>query len=183
MILSGNEIVNNLENKIIIEPFNISQLNPNSYNLTLHNELVVYKNDIIDVRTKNDTETIYIPDDGYMLIPGQLYLARTCEHTETHGYVPAIQGRSSVGRLGITVHISAGFGDVGFCGYWTMQLTCVKKTIIYPKMKICQIYYHEINGDIDNYASKKYQDSTVIQASKLYSEITSAVLGSENECV
>lgn len=171
MILTGKEIEKRLGNDIIIEPFEPQQLNPNSYNLRLHNELLVYKGDVLDSKENNETETLVIPEEGLVLEPGQLYLARTLEYTETHGLVPMILGRSSVGRLGITVHITSGFGDIGFCGYWTLQLTCVKKVRIYPNMKICQIFYHNVLGEYENYTSKKYQGSDKIMSSQLYKEL------------
>ena len=171
MILTGKEIEKRLGNDIVIEPYDAEQLNPNSYNLRLHNELLVYKGDILDPKENNETETIIIPEEGFVLEPGQLYLARTLEYTETHGLVPMILGRSSVGRLGITVHITSGFGDIGFCGYWTLQLTCVKKVRIYPNMKICQIFYHDVLGEYDSYDSKKYQGSKKIMSSQLYKEL------------
>lgn len=171
MILSGNEIIKNIGTNIIIEPFLQENINPNSYNLRLHNELMIYEDDILDASKQNKTKKILIPDDGYVLQPGQLYLGRSLEYTETHGFVPVLQGRSSMGRLGVTVHITAGFGDVGFCGYWTMQLTCIKPTKIYPQMKICQIYYQTILGEFEEYDSKKYQNNSSIQASRIYEEL------------
>ena len=171
MILTGKEIKKRLGSDIVIEPYNEDQLNPNSYNLRLHNELMVYTSDVLDVKQKNPTQTIVIPEEGYVLEPGQLYLARTAEYTETHGLVPMIIGRSSVGRLGITAHIPSGFGDIGFCGYWTMQLTCVRPVRIYPDMRICQIFYHSVLGEYEEYNSGKYQGSDGIIPSKLYKEI------------
>lgn len=172
MILTGKEIENRLGKDIIIEPYDSQQLNPNSYNLKLHNELMIYTDDWLDAGRNNPTKPIIIPDDGYILEPGQLYLARTLEYTETRGLVPMILGRSSVGRLGISVHLTSGFGDIGFCGYWTLQLTCVKRVKIYPNMKICQIFYHAVLGDYENYSSSKYQDSKNIVSSQLYRELT-----------
>src|SRR5262245_23842318 len=116
MILSGHEIRRQLGAKIKIDPFDEANLNPNSYNLTLHNELMTYEEVVLDMRKANRVRRLVIPDDGLVLSPNQLYLARTVERTETHGYVPMIEGRSSIGRLGLFVHITAGFGDVGFCG-------------------------------------------------------------------
>lgn len=171
MILTGKEIEKRLGKDIIIEPYEAEQLNPNSYNLRLHNELLVYKADVLDSKMNNETEPLIIPNNGLILEPGQLYLARTLEYTETRGLVPMILGRSSVGRLGITVHITSGFGDVGFCGFWTLQLTCVKKVKVYPNMKICQIFYNNVLGEYDNYSSEKYQGSTKIMASQLYKEL------------
>ncbi len=171
MILTGKEIEKRLGNDIIIQPYDPLQLNPNSYNLRLHNELLVYTDDTLDAAEKNETVTLKIPDEGLVLEPGQLYLARTVEYTETRGLVPMLLGRSSIGRLGISVHLTSGFGDIGFCGYWTLQLTCVKKVRIYPNMKICQIFYHTVLGEYENYSSTKYQGSHEIVSSQLYQEL------------
>lgn len=171
MILTGKEIQKRLDKDIIIRPYDKQQLNPNSYNLRLHNELLIYDQEVLDSKKNNQTKTLIIPEEGITLEPGQLYLARTLEYTETYGLVPMILGRSSVGRLGITVHITSGFGDIGFCGYWTLQLTCIKRVRIYPGMKICQIFYHNVLGEYDNYSSKKYQGSNKIVSSQLYKEL------------
>ncbi|MCB0301868.1 MAG: dCTP deaminase, partial [Calditrichaeota bacterium] len=119
MILSGKDIHSRLGKEIKIEPFSESQLNPNSYNLRLHNELLVYNETELDMRKKNEATLISIPEDGLLLETHKLYLGRTIEYTETDGLVPMLEGRSSVGRLGLFVHVTAGFGDVGFCGFWT----------------------------------------------------------------
>ena len=171
MILSGKEIEKAIEDiDIEIEPFDSSKVNPNSYNLTLHNELLVYKEKTLDMRAQNATESIIIPEDGLLLLPGRLYLGRTVERTFTEKYVPMLEGRSSVGRLGISIHVTAGFGDVGFDGYWTLELTVTQPTIIYPWVEICQIYYHTIQGDYDLYSSGKYQNNKGIQPSLMYKE-------------
>ena len=121
MILSGKEIEREVKNgNIVINPFNPSQVNPNSYNLTLHNELLVYEDDILDMRKPNPTKKLIIPKEGLLLEPNKLYLGRTKEFTTTSKYVPMLEGRSSTGRLGLCIHITAGFGDIGFAGYWKM---------------------------------------------------------------
>ena len=171
MVLSGHEIQAQLGTNIIIDPFDESQLNPNSYNLSLHNELMVYEEVILDMRRPSRVRRITIPPEGIVLQPGQLYLARTVERTETHNLVPMIEGRSSVGRLGLFVHVTAGFGDVGFCGYWTLEMFAVQSVRIYPGVPICQIFYHEILGDFTEYASNKYQNNTDIQPSLLFTEL------------
>lgn len=122
MILSGKEILKNIGSNIIIEPFDEEKINPNSYNLSLHNELLVYENDILDMKTPNPTKVIKIPEDGLLLEPGKLYLGRTNEFTSTSKYVPMLEGRSSTGRLGLFIHVTAGFGDIGFSGYWTLEI-------------------------------------------------------------
>ena len=116
MILSGLEIEKNLNEKIIIDPYRESQLNTNSYNLRLHDTVLVYDDNVLDMKKENKTKTIQIPEEGLVLETNQLYLGRTIEFTETQGYVPMLEGRSSVGHLGLFVHVTAGFGDVGFLG-------------------------------------------------------------------
>ena len=173
MILSGKEIKRRLGSDIFIDPFDESKINPNSYNLSLHNELVVYQ--ILPLRTldmakDNPYLKIKIPETGLLLQPNILYLGRTKEYTKTKNLVPMLEGRSSVGRLGISVHVTAGFGDVGFEGYWTLEIHCIHPVIIYPFIDICQIYYHTIEGDYDEYSSGKYQQNRGIQTSRMYKE-------------
>lgn len=171
MILSGEEIRAQLGSNIEIDPFDEARLNPNSYNLTLHDELMVYEEVELDMRKSNRVRRIEIPSDGLVIQPNQLYLGRTTERTETHNLVPMIEGRSSIGRLGLFVHVTAGFGDVGFRGYWTLEMFAVQPVRIYPGVPICQIFYHDIRGAIIEYASDKYQDNTDIQPSLLFKEL------------
>lgn len=170
MILSGLEIKNRIGNDIKIDPFDEKRVNPNSYNLTLHNELMTYKNDQLDMKEKNETEKLIIPPEGILLKPNKLYLGRTIEFTETRNLVPMLEGRSSIGRLGLFVHITAGFGDIGFKGFWTLEIFAVQPIRIYAGVEICQIFYHTIDGDYESYEKGKYQNNEGIQASKLYQE-------------
>lgn len=170
MILTGAEIKNRIGDDIKIAPFDEAQLNPNSYNLRLHNELLVYEEVVLDIKEPNRYRRIEIPENGLVLSPNQVYLARTIEHTETQNLVPMIEGRSSLGRLGLFVHATAGFGDVGFCGYWTIEMYAVQPIRIYPGIQVCQIYYHTLEGEITSCASGKYQNNDDIQPSLLYRE-------------
>jgi dCTP deaminase len=174
MILSGYEIKRRLGSDINIEPFRERQLNPNSYNLCLHNELLVYTDPLLDMKRPAATSKITIPDEGLVLEKDRLYLGRTCEHTTTNNLVPMLEGRSSVGRLGLFIHVTAGFGDVGFSGFWTLEMFCVQPIKIYPSVEICQIFYHTIDGEYQNYTSGKYQDNNGKQPSLLYREFPSA---------
>jgi dCTP deaminase len=171
MILSGQEISARLGGDIKIDPFDPAALNPNSYNLTLHDELMVYEEVVLDMAKANRVRRIQIPRDGIVLSPNQLYLGRTAERTETHNLVPQIEGRSSVGRLGLFVHVTAGFGDVGFCGHWTLEMFAVQPVRIYPGVSICQIIYHEVVGELTEYDSK-YQHNRDIQPSLLFKELS-----------
>ena len=172
MVLSGNEINRRLGGDILIDPFDELRLNPNSYNLSLHDELMVYEELILDMRKANRVRRMRIPPEGIVLQPNQLYLGRTAERTETHNLVPMIEGRSSIGRLGLFVHVTAGFGDVGFCGYWTLEMFAVQPVRIFAGVSICQIFYHDISGDFTEYQSDKYQNNTDIQPSLLFKELS-----------
>lgn len=175
MILSGKQIRDKLGKEIVIEPFNENQLNPNSYNLKLHNELLVYEDFSLDMKKENTCRMIVIPTEGIVLEPHKLYLGRTKEYTETDNFVPMLEGRSSVGRLGLFVHVTAGFGDVGFCGYWTLEIHCIQPIKIYADVEICQIYYHSIEGEYDRYSNGKYQNNKGIQPSLLYKDFQKKV--------
>ena len=170
MILSGHQILAEFGRNISIEPFDEARLNPNSYNLTLHHEVMVYEEVVLDMRKPNRVRRMTIPPEGLVLGPNQLYLGRTAERTETHNYVPMIEGRSSIGRLGLFVHVTAGFGDAGFCGFWALEMFAVQPVRIYAGVAICQIFYHELKGPVTEYASK-YQDNHDIQPSLLFQEL------------
>lgn len=175
MILSGLEIKRNMGDKIIIDPFDERAVGPNSCNLKLHNELMIYDDYVLDMKRPNTAKKITIPDEGLIIEPGRLYLGRTHEYTATDVFVPMLEGRSSIGRLGLYVHVTAGFGDIGFSGYWTLEIHCIQPIRIYPFVEICQIYYHKIEGDYVKYSSQKYQGNRDIQPSLLYKDF-------ENRC-
>ena len=170
MILSGREIEKRLGKDIIIDPFDKKYVNPNSYNLTLSKELMIYKNRELDMKRPCEAEKLTIPPEGILLETNKLYLGRTREYTETHNLVPMLEGRSSVGRLGLFVHITAGFGDVGFKGFWTLEMIAVQPIRIYAGVGICQIFYHTIEGEYDEYVSNKYQGNQGVQPSMMYKD-------------
>ncbi|MFC1532385.1 dCTP deaminase [Thermodesulfobacteriota bacterium] len=170
MILSGKEIASRIGDEIVIDPYDVNKINPNSYNLALHDELLAYKNLPIDMKKENEFEQLSIPKDGLILEPNRLYLGRTVEYTETKNLVPMLEGRSSIGRLGLFIHVSAGFGDVGFKGFWTLEIFCIQPVKIYPGVEFCQIYYHTIEGEYESYSSDKYQNNKGIQPSLLFKD-------------
>jgi len=168
MILTGQEIKHRIAlGEISIVGFKEENLNPNSYDLTLSNELVMYVDPVIDPRINNATQKFIIPDSGFILRPGEIYLASTVERTESPGLVPKLYGKSSIARLGLNTICGGGFGDTGFCGQWTMALTATRPTKIYPGMKIVQVEFSEVLGDVAEYKGK-YQDSNGAQASKSF---------------
>ena len=170
MILSGKEIASRIGRDITIDPYDEGRINPNSYNLALHDQLLIYKSLPLDMKRANEFERLTIPAEGLVLEPNRLYLGRTVEYTETHNLVPMLEGRSSIGRLGLFIHVTAGFGDVGFRGYWTLEIFCVEPIRIYAGVEVCQIYYHTIEGEHDEYHSGKYQGNHGIQPSMLYQD-------------
>jgi len=168
MILSGLRIKEKVrEKKIIIDPFSLEQINPNSYNFRLGKTLKVYKNFLIDSKKENKTKTILIPPEGYVLQPNILYLGHTEEIMGSKHYVPIIRGRSSIGRIGLFVHITADLIDIGSINQWTLQMHCVQPVRIYAGMLIGQVTFWKIEGDVILY-NGKYQGSRGPIASKIF---------------
>ncbi|BDQ04726.1 MAG: dCTP deaminase [Candidatus Dojkabacteria bacterium] len=171
MILTASAIKDAIQKgEIIIDPFDEIRLNPNSYNLRLHNELYIVQDDCLDLKKPCEYSVLTIPEEGLILNPGRLYLGRTVEHTTIKTYVPIITGRSSIGRLGIFIHATAGFGDVGFSGFWTLEISVIQPVRIYPFIEIAQIYFHTVQGEIIPYKGK-YQNNKGIQISKISQEL------------
>ncbi|MFV0275542.1 MAG: dCTP deaminase [Bacilli bacterium] len=170
-MLSNDEILKNIENgNIVIKPFNKENLKPNSYSVHMTDEIIVYKNKTLDSRKVNEYETLTIPKEGFTLMPGEVYLARTVEYTETRSFVPLLHGRLSLATLGICIHITAGFGDNGFCGTWTLEITCARPVRIYKNMKIGQICYIPIIGNQSIYYNGKYQNQINTKTSMMHKD-------------
>ncbi|MFM7912515.1 MAG: dCTP deaminase, partial [Bacteroidota bacterium] len=157
MILSDQRILEAIhQGHILIEPFDRQCLGTNSYDVHLGRYLSVYSSRILDAKVDNPVEELTIPSEGLVLQPGTLYLGVTEEYTETHRHVPFLEGKSSVGRLGIDIHATAGKGDVGFCNTWTLEISCTQPVRVYAGMPIGQLIYFEVAGDIEQlYHSKK----------------------------
>jgi dCTP deaminase len=149
MILTDKAILQEMEKgTIVISPFELKHLGSNSYDVHLGKYLAVYKNDILDAKVHNAVEYLDIPDEGLILLPHRLYLGVTQEYTETHAHVPFLEGKSSVGRLGVDIHATAGKGDVGFCNTWTLEISVKQPVRIYHGMPIGQLIYFEVSGEI-----------------------------------
>ncbi len=156
MILSDSEILKEIERgNILIQPFNREKLGTNSYDVHLGKWLSVYEDDILDAKKHNKVSLFQIPEDGFILLPSKLYLGVTEEYTETKTTVPFLEGKSSVGRLGIDIHATAGKGDVGFCNYWTLEISVKQPVKIYAGMPIGQLIYFKVDGEISTSYDKK----------------------------
>ena len=157
MILSDTRILEEIEKKTIkIDPYNREYLGSNSYDVHLGKYLATYSDKILDAKKHNQIIHFEIPEDGYVLHPGELYLGVTEEYTETHNHVPFLEGKSSTGRLGIDIHATAGKGDVGFCGNWTLEISCKIPVKIYTGMPIGQLIYFPVDGEVAiKYNNKK----------------------------
>ena len=168
-ILTGSAIKDAVrEGRIEISDFDEKRLNPNSYNMRLGHNLMAFTGPL-DMRKKFDGILIDLEklgDNGYMLEPDVLYLGSTIERVSTQYYVPLLHGRSSFGRLGISVHISAGFGDIGFNGNWTLGISCVVPVRVYSGAEVCQCAFHTPYGNIDMLYDGRYQNSVGINPSK-----------------
>lgn len=188
-MLTGAEIIKRVESgDIFISDFNKEKVNPNSYNLTLSNKLKVYTDPTrltihngkltvaatnmkcLDMKEDNSTTDITIPDEGFILRPGVLYIGSTNEKTACDSLIPCIDGRSSIGRLGINVHATAGFGDIGFHGKWTLEISVVHPIRIYPNCEICQIYFDEPIGETNIKYHGKYQFQDEPVSSQIFKE-------------
>lgn len=124
--------------------------------------------DPIDMHKDNETVEITIPKEGFVLMPGVLYIGRTVERTASNKFIPMINGRSSGGRLGISVHVCAGFGDIGFDGTWTLEITVVEPVIVYPNEEIAQVCYFKPYGRNDRLYMGRYQNQVDATASRFF---------------
>jgi dCTP deaminase len=165
MILSDRSILDAIDAKnIVIDPYDRSSLGTNSYDVHLSKFLACYVDEIIDAKKHNKVKHFEIDEAGIVLHPGKTYLGSTLEYTETRLYVPFLEGKSSVGRLGIDIHATAGKGDVGFCNHWTLEISVSQPVRVYAGMPIGQLIYFKVDGEVEiDYASKssaKYNNRT-----------------------
>ena len=167
MILSDKKILEAIEKgEIVIEPFVRKCLGTNSYDVHLSRHLAIYNDEILDAKKHNEIRHFIIPDEGFILQPNTLYLGVTVEYTETHNSVPFLEGKSSVGRLGIDIHATAGKGDVGFCNTWTLEISCTQPVRVYAGMPIGQLIYFQVDGEIERFYNKKKDAKYVARTNK-----------------
>lgn len=184
-ILTAAEIIKQVElGNIHIDNFTTEKLGPNSYNIEIgdvvktvvpnrwltyeeYRELCPFRTDqhldsgvrAIDPRKPIETISHVIGSNGILLLPGQHYLIPTTEKITTDKYVPKLAGRSTSGRMSVSTFQSANFGDIGFSGVWTLQVSVMMPVIIYPHSALVQIYFLTPCGEIGFTYNGKYQNS------------------------
>jgi dCTP deaminase len=155
MILTGPQIESAVEQgEIVIRPFRRRQLAPNSYDFRLGDRCCVYTAKTLDAAKENKTRAFTIPKRGLVLQPDRLYLVNTEETMGSANYVPIIRGRSSVGRLGVFIDITADLIDLGSINQWTLQLHAVHPVRVYPGMLIGQVTFWRKFGRRVQYKGK-----------------------------
>lgn len=136
MILTGPAIWSAAKRgDVSLEPFDRADLNPNSYNYHLGDSLLV-----LGIGGK-PLRKVTLSASGYVLKPGKVYLGATLERIGSDRYVTLLLGRSSVGRLGIFLNVTADLGHLGSCSHWTLELTVVQPVRVYPRLKIGQVAF------------------------------------------
>jgi dCTP deaminase len=179
MILGHKDIIEAYHNgDVIISPYDETNVGPNSYDVTLNNKLRIYRNSPLDMKSENQTEVLTITESGVILKPNILYIGATNETATSNKYVPMFEGRSSIGRLGISTHVTAGFGDVGFgyidgvCQYptWTLEISVIEPIKVYPNVRIGQVYFLKLLSEPDKFYQGKYSCQKETQPSMLFKD-------------
>lgn len=141
MILTGPEIHRAWKRReITIEPFSVDCLNPNSYNYRLGDKLLSLNDD-------GTCTALTAANGAYILRPGHVYLGSTVETVGSSHYVTMLNGRSSIGRLGMYLNLSADLGHVGAAHKWTLEITVIQPLRVHAGMKIGQATFWRIHGD------------------------------------
>ncbi len=171
MILTGDEIHKQVAlNRIHIVPFSENNLNPNSYNFRLHPDLLEIADFPIDPKKQTECSKIELREEGYTLLPGHLYLGSTLEELGSDFFVPTLMGRSSLGRLGLFLQITADLGQIGAKHCWTLELKVVQPLVVYPFMEIGQISFWKVEGNTAFHYNGKYASDFSAHQSEIYQE-------------
>lgn len=173
MILADKRIKEEIANgNIIISPFDEKYLNPNSVDLTLNPIFRVYTSNVLDVKQDNQSIALEMAEEGFVLNPGSVYLYACNEKIGIKGNLAAkVEGKSSLGRLGLFIHVTAGWIDSGFQGSLVLELVATQPIRVYPNMKICQIAFYEtteVETGYDKKEGSKYMNQEGVVASKMH---------------
>ena len=169
MILSDGEIRQAIyHNEITISPFDLDKVRTASYDLRLDNKLFKFnQSGFIDPRSNVPHGFMIDFIGGYYLQPGEFILGSTKEKiTFGDSIVGVLNGKSSLGRLGIQIHATAGFFDPGFSGEATLEISniCPLSVLLYPDMVIAQMVFMRTGQSVE----RPYWDKTL--NSKYYNQ-------------
>lgn len=172
MILTGPAIRSAIESGDIYCGPAPAKIGPNSMDLNLGKVLYEYGgHPHLPLSTRSPPPSCFTHEldeqRGTLLLPGKLYLGATVQYIGSDKYVPYIGGRSSVGRLGIRVHATAGFGDLGFFGNWTLEIDVIRPVLVYPNDVLAQMWFFVPQGEIELYQGR-YQHSEGIVPTRMY---------------
>lgn len=188
-ILTGPEIHYEIhQGRISVNPFDAKRINPASLDLTLGTGVAIYKGTYSDLNESNpsavqdgrffrgadcpildskkpwEVDRFEIdPQVGWVLKPGICYLMHTEEVVHTRCFVPVLDGKSSIGRMFVKVHETAGYGDAGFNGQYTLEVTAQIPVRVYPGMRFCQIRFNTMVGMPLLYSAKGHYQGAAAQ--------------------
>jgi dCTP deaminase len=195
-VLSDHDIAAQLASgRVKVEPYDAADLQPSSVDLHLDRSFRVFRNNryaFIDVRTSQPdlTELLNVADEEpFILHPGEFVLGQTLEWVELpDNLVARLEGKSSLGRLGLLIHSTAGYVDPGWKGKLTLELSNVAKLPIalYFGMKIGQISFFEMSSPVDRpYGSSglgsKYQGQSEPTASAYFEDFEKGRAGTRHQ--
>ncbi|MEW1801496.1 dCTP deaminase domain-containing protein [Streptomyces virginiae] len=156
---------------ITIDPYEPDRLSPNAYDWRLGSTLRVCQGDL-DAAAPTAFRELTLPDDGYVLEPGNLYLGHTLERTGSETYAQLLNGDRSTGCLGIWVHVSAPLGHQGHAIRWTLEIRATRPVRVRPGMTFGKLVFLRTHGTPASYQQHglKYRTSEGIETSRLYEE-------------
>ncbi len=176
MILNDRQIKELIDSgEILIEPLDLSQIQPSSVDLRLGDEFIIFPDDIevIDVLDKDISKflkKVKINQNSFIIKPKQFVLATTVEYIKLPNYITAfVEGRSSLGRLGLFIE-NAGWVDAGFEGNITLEFFNAnsRPLKIYPNMRICQLVFAKMEEPAENPYRGKYFAQRGVTASRIF---------------
>jgi dCTP deaminase len=173
MILDRRSIIDAMSaGSIAVRPYDPDALRSNSYDVHLSPWLSVHRRPFpvgadpltrmiddqppLDCAADDPVDEIEIPREGLVLQPGRLYLGATLEYTEAHNVVPWLDGKSSGGRKGLFIHVTAGRGDLGFCGHWTLEIIVVEPLRVYAGMPVGQLTWFAVQRSVTGPSEPDY---------------------------
>ena len=173
MILTYHEIIKSVKNgDIHITPFEENMVNPNSYDYRIDYKLLEIEDLPVDPKKQTSYHEIDFTDDGYVLLPNKTYLANTYEEIGSDIFVPLLIGKTSLGRLGLFLQITADLGNLGAKHKWTLELKAVQPLKIYPMMRVGQVSFWKTEGSADMRYNGKYSKFSIAKSSEIYKEFS-----------